>query len=75
MTLQELGAFSKVEKEIIARAKTEEEAVTAILNRRVYLRENTAYISDLCREQYRARYACHNEKETATMPILIEEDY
>lgn len=75
MTLNELKPLSNTEKEMIARLKTEEEAVTAILKRRTFLRENTAYISSLCKEQARAKYSCHNEKDTATMPILTQEDY
>ena len=75
MTLKELEPLSKTEKEIIARLETEEEAVSAILNRRTFLRGNSEYISSLCREQARGRYACRNEKETATMPILYEGDY
>lgn len=75
MTLNELKPFSNTEKEMIARLETEEEAVMAILNRRKFLRGNSEYISSLCREQARARYACHNEKETVTFPMLYEEDY
>lgn len=75
MTLKQLMPLSKTEKEMIARIKTEEEQVTAILNRRNYLKENTGYISSLMKEQYKGRFACHNEKDTATMPILYQEDY
>jgi hypothetical protein len=75
MTLKELEPLSNTENEMIARLETEEEAVTAILKRRIFLRENTEYISSLCKEQARARFACHNEKETVTMPILTQEDY
>lgn len=74
MTLNDLQPFCKTEKEMIARLQTEDEAVAAILNRRKYLNDNTQYISSIIKEQYRARFACHNEKETATMPILYEED-
>ena len=74
MTLKELAPFSTVEKEMIARLENEDEMVMAILKRRTFLRENTEYIGSLCREQFRAKFACHNEKETATMPILYEED-
>lgn len=74
MTLQDLYPLSNVEKEMIARLENEDEMVMAILKRRTFLRENTEYIGSLCREQFRARFACHNEKETATMPILYEED-
>ena len=74
MTLQDLYPLSNVEKEMISRLETEDEMVMAILKRRTFLRENTEYIGSLCREQFRAKFACHNEKETATMPILYEED-
>ena len=74
MTLDELKPLSKTEKEMIARLETEEEQVAAIWNRREYLKENSGYIASLCKEQFKGRFACHNEKETATMPILYEED-
>lgn len=75
MTLNELKPLSNVEKEMVARLETEEEAVSAILNRRKFLRGNSEYIASLCKEQARAKYACHNEKDTATLPILTQEDY
>lgn len=75
MTLKELEPLSNTEKEMVSRLKTEDEAVSAILKRRTFLRENNEYISSLCREQARAKFACHNEKDTATMPILTQEDY
>ena len=75
MTLNELMPLSNTEKEMVARLNTEEEAVMAILKRRTFLRENNEYITSLCKEQARAKYACHNEKATATMPILTQEDY
>lgn len=75
MTLKELYPLSNTEKQIISWLKTEEEQVRAILNRRAYLHENSEYTSSLCKEIARARFACHNEKETATMPILTQEDY
>ena len=75
MTLKELEPFSNTEKEMILRLNNEEEAVMAILNRRKFLRGNSEYISSLCKEQARGRYAPHNEKRTATMPILYQEDY
>ncbi len=75
MKLKDLEPFSKTELEMISRLETEDEAVSAILNRRTFLRGNSEYISSLCREQARARFACHNEKETATLPILQQEDY
>ena len=74
MKLSELEPLSHVEKEMISRLENEDEMVMAILKRRTFLRENTEYIGSLCREQFRAKFACHNEKETATMPILYEED-
>lgn len=74
MTLSDLYPLSNVEKEMISRHENEDEMVTAILKRRNFLRENNEYIGSLCKEQFRARFACHNEKETATMPILYEED-
>ena len=75
MTLNDLEPLSNIEKEMISRLETEDEAVMAILKRRTFLRENSEYISSLCREQARAKYACHNEKEIATIPILHQEDY
>jgi len=75
MTLKDLEPLSKTEKQMISRLATEEEQVSAILNRRAYLRENSEYTSSLCKDLARARFACHNEKETATMPILTQEDY
>lgn len=75
MTLKELKPLSKTEKQIISWLKTEEEQVGAIINRRAYLQENREYMSILCKDIARARFACHNEKETATMPILTQEDY
>ena len=75
MRLAELMPLSKTEKAMVARIENEDDAVMAVLNRRKYLEENTAYISCLCKDQYRARFACHNEKETITMPILTQEDY
>ena len=75
MTLKELAPLSKTEIEIISRLAPEDEAVMAILRRRMFLRENSEYISSLCREQARSRFTCRNEKETATMPILTQEDY
>lgn len=74
MTLQDLYPLSNVEKEMISRLENEDDMVMAILKRRTFLRENSEYIGSLCREQFRAKFACHNEKETATMPILYEED-
>ena len=74
MTLKELEPLSKTEIIMISRLATEEEAVMAILNRRTFLRGSSEYIGSLCREQDRGRYAPRNEKETATMPILYEED-
>ena len=74
MTLRDLEPLSKIETKMISRLATEEEAVAAILNRRAYLAENSEYIRNLCREQDRGRYFPRNEKETATMPILYEED-
>ena len=41
MTLNDLKPLSYVEKEMIARIETEEEAVSAILNRRKFLRGNS----------------------------------
>lgn len=73
-TLNDLRPLSTTERKIVERLDNEDEAVAAILNRREYLRENTKYISSLYQEQYGAKFACHNEKETATMPILYEED-
>lgn len=75
MTLKELEPLSYTEKEMMARLGSEDEAVTAILNRRVFLKDNSEYIGSLCKEQAKGRYAHRNEKETATMPILYEEDY
>lgn len=75
MTLKDLEPLSKTEKQIISNLKTEEEQVDAILNRRTYLRENREYTSSLCKDLARSRFAYRNEKETATMPILYEEDY
>lgn len=74
MKLLDLYPLSRTEKEMISRLENEDEMVTAILKRRTFLRENSEYIGSLCKEQYRAKFACHNEKETATMPILYEED-
>ena len=75
MTLEELKPLSKVELEMISRLDNEDDAVMAILKRRTFLRENSEYIANLCREQARAKYAPHNEKETVTMPIFYQEDY
>lgn len=74
MKLQDLYPLSRTEKEMISRLENEDEMVTAILKRRTFLRENSEYIGSLCKEQHRAKFACHNEKETATMSILYEED-
>ena len=74
MTLQDLYPLSKVEREMVFRSENEDEVVAAILKRRAFLRDNSEYIGSLRREQFRARFACHNEKETATMSILYEED-
>ena len=74
MTLLELEPLSRTEFEIVARAANEDEAVMAILNRRKFLRENNEYIGSLCRLQQAGVYAPRNEKETATMPVLYEED-
>ena len=73
MRLAELSPFSKTEKAMIAML-TEEEAVVAILERRRFLRDNAEYTAILCKEQYKGRFQYRNEKETATMPILYEED-
>lgn len=75
MTLKELEPLSNTEKEMISRLENEDEAVSAILKRRTFLRENSEYTASLMKEQYKGRFACHNEKETATMRILYEEDY
>lgn len=75
MTLDDLKPLSKVEIDMISRLDNESDAITAILNRRTYLRDNREYISSLCKEQHKGRFACHNEKETVTMPILQQEDY
>jgi hypothetical protein len=74
MRLVELSPFSKTEKAMIEMLKTEEEAVVAILERRRFLRDNAEYTAILCKEQYKGRFQYRNEKETATMPILYEED-
>jgi hypothetical protein len=74
MTLKELEPLSNTEKEMVSRLNNEEEAVMAILKRRTFLRENSEYTASLMKEQYKGRYAPHNEKETATMRILYEED-
>ena len=74
MTLNDLRPLNKIEQEMISRLENEDEMVMAILNRRTFLRSNTEYIGSLCKEQFRAKFACHSEKETATMPILYEED-
>ena len=74
MTLNELRPLSRIEMEMVARLDSEDEAVAAILNRRTFLRGNREYIGSLCKEQYHARFAPHNEKGTATMSILYEED-
>ena len=73
-TLNSLRPLSKVEREMISRLETEDEMVMAILNRRTFLRGNQEYIGSLCKDQFRAKFAPHNEKETATMRILYEED-
>lgn len=75
MRLSELSPFSKTEKAMIERLDNEDEAITAILTRRTYLRDNAEYSASLAKEQYKGRYQYRNEKETATMPILYEEDY
>lgn len=75
MTLKELEPFCYTEKEMIARLNNEDEAVMAILKRRTFLRESREYSLSLFKEQYRAKYAHRNEKETVTMPILYQEDY
>lgn len=75
MTLKDLYPLSRTEKEMVERLATEDEAVVAIITRRKYLRENTGYQASLCKEQYKGRFACHNEKDTVTMPILQQEDY
>ena len=74
MRLAELSPFSKTEKAMIAMLNTEEEAVAAILERRRFLHDNAEYTASLCKEQYKGRFQYRNEKETATMPILYEED-
>ena len=74
MTLNELEPLSRVEMEMVSRLATEEEAVMAILNRRKFLRENDEYIGSLCKLQHEGMFAPRKEKETATMPILYEED-
>ena len=74
MNLHDLAPFSNVEKEMISRLDNEDDAVVAILKRRTFLRENNEYIASLCKEQFRAKFSPRNEKETATMPILYEED-
>ena len=74
MTLQDLEPLSRIETKIVSRLATEDEAVMAILNRRKFLRENEEYIDSLCKIQRAAMYAPRNEKETATLPILYEED-
>lgn len=73
-SLNSLRPLSNVEKEMVARLTTEDEAVMAILKRRTFLKESNEHIGSLCKEQYRARFSYRNEKETATMPILYEED-
>lgn len=74
MTLRELEPLNRIEQEMISRLESEDEAVMAILNRRKFLRENEEYIGSLYRIQRAAMYAPRNEKETATLPILYEED-
>lgn len=73
-TLNELRPFNNTEREMLSRIETEDEAVMAILKRRTFLRESNEYIGSLCKEQYKGRFQCRNEKETATMPILYEGD-
>lgn len=73
-TLDSLRPLSHTEREIVAKLKTEDEAVMAIITRRTFLKESNEYIGSLCKEQFRGRFQCRNEKETATMPILYEED-
>ena len=75
MTLEELKPLSRVEIEMISRLENEDEAVMAILRRRTFLRENSEYTSSLIKEQYKGKFTYRNEKETATMPILYQEDY
>lgn len=74
MTLDELRPLCRVEQEMVKRLNNEDEAVIAILNRRAYLKESDSYIGSLCKEQFKGRFQFRNEKETATMPILYEED-
>lgn len=75
MTLKELEPLSRTEIEMVSRLANEDEAVMAILNRRKFIRENDEYIGSLCKMQREVMYAPRNEKETATMPILYQEDY
>ena len=74
MTLKDLQPLSKTETIMAERARDEEEAVSAIIERRKYIKQNNEYTSALMREQFRAKYSPRNEKETATMNILYEED-
>lgn len=74
MRLDELRPLSRVEQEMVARLNNEDEAVMAILKRRIFLKDSNEYIGSLCKEQFKGRFQCRNEKETVTMPILYEED-
>lgn len=73
-TLNDLKPLDNTEREMIAKLETEDEAVMAIIQRRTFLKDSIDYVGSLLKEQYKERFQCRNEKETATMPILYEED-
>ena len=74
ITLKDLEPLSNTEKEMILKLESEDEMISAILNRRIFLKDNSEYIGSLCKEHYKGRYQCRNEKDVATMPILYEGD-
>lgn len=65
---------TQIRKQMLKQGKSDEE-IERVLNAYYdYRRENNALLSNLLGQEKRNRFSCVNEKETATMSILYEED-
>lgn len=64
----------QIRKQMLAQGKSEQEIERVLNAYSEYRQENNALLSDLLGQEKRNRFSCTNEKETATMSILYEED-
>lgn len=63
----------QIRTQMLANGKSEQEIESVLKAYREYKEENKVFLSSLLRQEKRNRFSCVNEKETATMPILLEE--